>query len=358
MMTVISLVYSLTLIVFTLAAANIGPRLLETFATNRVNQITIGLLGATFLYALICLYITGEHEVPRFSVALAIFFAAACFFWLVYFVHDVARRIMVDNEIGRTRQALRESIERLLAEEPREEPLEESSIPDSAPVSVAAHRSGYVMSVDIPTLIERTVQGKAFVKLEARPGDFIIEGAPIAQVYDCDDLDIIAEGLKTSIVIGDSRSPDGDVQFSIHLMVEIALRALSPGVNDSYTAISAIDHLSAALSLILQKGAPSSLYRDEQDRPRLWLDLISVDDIFAAALHPLRQAVEANVFVTLRLLWALERISQIADPQYRSILARHLRLIAEDANRSVANRADRSEIAENVARVRQTLQNR
>ena len=119
MITVISLVYSLTLIVFTLAASNIGPRVLETFTDNRINQTTVGFLGATFLFSLFVLYVVGDEEVPKLSVAIAILMVTISFFWVVYFVHDTARRILVDNEIARTQKSLRVSIERLLAEEPR-----------------------------------------------------------------------------------------------------------------------------------------------------------------------------------------------------------------------------------------------
>ena len=355
MMTVISLVYSLTLIVLTLAAGNIAPRLLETFSTNRVNQVTIGLLAATFLYSLICLYITGENEVPRLSVALAIIFATVCLFWLVYFVHDVANRVLIDNEIGRNRKALRTAIDRLLAEEPRQPRDEEEGLPDTGYSTALAKRTGYVTSVDTHYLVEFAADRDAFVRLEIRPGDFVIEGTPIAAIHGFDDIDELSEALDSSVLIHDARAPAGDVQFSIHLMVEIALRALSPGVNDSYTAISSIDHLSAALARIVQKGVPSSLHCDEDNQPRLWVNLISVREIIGAALHPLRQAVAGNVLVTRRLIAAIDRIALLSSPEYGDVLADHLKLIADDAERVVVNETDRAEIAEKIRQARKTL---
>jgi uncharacterized membrane protein len=355
MMTVISLVYSLTLIVLTLAAGNIAPRLLETFSTNRVNQITIGLLAATFLYSLICLYITGENEVPRLSVALAIMFSTVCLFWLVYFVHDVANRVLIDNEIGRNRKALRTAIDRLLAEEPRQSRDEEAALPDTDYDTVPSKRTGYVTSVDTHYLVDFAATHDTFIRLDIRPGDFVIEGSPIARIYGHDDIDDLSEALARSVLFHDARAPDGDVQFSIHLMVEIALRALSPGVNDSYTAISSIDHLSAALGRIVQRGVPSSLHCDDDNQPRLWVNLISVREIIGAALHPLRQAVAGNVLVTLRLIAAIDRIASLSSPEYSEALADHLKLIADDADRLVVNDADRAEIAEKVMQVRKTL---
>lgn len=351
MMTVISLVYSLTLVVFTLAAGNIGPRLLETFTDNRVNQTTIGLLGATFLYALIVLYIVGDEEVPKISVAIAILLATVSFFWVVYFVHDTARRIMVDNEIGRTQRSLRSAIDRLLAEEAKEEPDDEDAIPVSEPKEVLAERSGYVTAVFGNTLLEQATKSDGFIRIIAHPGAFVIAGAPIAYLYD-GAKDIDADEIQAAVSINDARAPEGDIQFNIHLNVEIALRALSPGINDAYTAISAIDHLSASLARILQRGVPSSLMFDDDGSPRVWLELLALKDIVGAALHPLRRAAIPNMLVSLRLIEAIGRMATIADKRHAPIARKHLRLIAEDAKASVANRADRREIADAIAAAR------
>ena len=344
MMTVLSLVYSLTLVVFTLAASNIGPRLLETFTDNRVNQTTIGLLGATFLYSLIVLYIVGDEEVPKISVALAILLSAISFFWLVYFVHDVARRVMVDNEIGRTQRALRHSVHRLLADEPRESPGDRDRIPDGRRFAVKAERAGYVTAVDTSSLVEHAREIGGFIEMKVRPGDFVVEGLPIASIIG-DKAEHTDHCVRHAVLLGSARAPEGDLQFGIHLSVEIAMRALSPGVNDSYTAVSAIDHLSGSLCTILQRGAPSSIHCDADDEPRVWLQILTVESIVGTALHPLRRASAGNVLVSLRLVEAIGRMALIGRAEHGAILRRHLRLIAADNNRVLLNRDDRRELA-------------
>jgi len=232
MMSVISLVYSLTLVVFTLAAGNISPRLLETFASNRTTQIAIGILGATFLYSLLVLFTVEQDRDVRFSVLTSIALAAASFFFLVYFVNDVAGRVRVDAEIGRIQSALRASIDTLLASEPRERPNDREEIPDLPVCTVAANRSGYVTSIDSDRLISYAKGVEGFVEVLVPPGTFVIEGMPIAEVRSNEEKpDFTA--VHAAFRLGKARAPEGDIQFSVHLLVEIALRALSPGINDS-----------------------------------------------------------------------------------------------------------------------------
>lgn len=343
MMTVLSLVYSLTLVVFTLAAGNIAPRLLETFTDNRVNQVTVGLLGATFLYSLLALHGITNVEAPRVTVVAGMMLATVSFFWVVYFVHDTAQRIMVDNEIGRVQRSLRSSIDRLLADEPTEADGDRQAIPDREGRSLPAVKTGYVTAVDAGRLMDVACRCDGFIQMLARPGRFLIEGEPLAILYDIpEDRDA---DLHAAVMVSDARAPEGDIQFSIHLNVEIALKALSPGVNDAYTAISAIDHLSGSLARILQRGAPSALTRDKDGTPRVWHEIIPLDEIVGTALHPLRRASAPNLLVMMKFIEAIQRMALVSDHAHTAILRMHLRLIAADMKREVENRDDRNAIA-------------
>ncbi|MBN9669412.1 DUF2254 domain-containing protein [Roseibium aggregatum] len=344
MMSVISLVYSLTLVVFTLAAGNISARLLETFASNRTTQFAIGILGATFLYSLFVLFVVDENRDVRFSVVMCIALAATSFFWLVYFVNDVAGRIRVDTEIGRIQGALRRSIDALLEAEPREKPNDRQEIPDLPATPVRAHQSGYVTSIDTQRLISHAKDVNGFVEVLVPPGTFVIQGMPIAEVRTRQEQPD-SEHVHLAFRVGKARAPEGDIQFSVHLMVEIALRALSPGINDSYTAISAIDHLSASFARILQRGVPSSLLNDSDGEPRVWLNLLEVREILDTALNPLRQSAKSNVLVLDHLIQALEKTVQVCRPEHLPLVKRHLLDIACDARQVLASKPDRAQIA-------------
>ncbi|MHA7776884.1 DUF2254 domain-containing protein [Roseibium sp. M-1] len=354
MMSVISLVYSLTLIVFTLAAGNISARLLETFASNRITQITIGLLGATFLYSLLVLFGVDESKDLRFSVILSIVLAASSFFWLVYFVNDVAGRIRVDAEIGRIQASLRTSIDALLAKEPREKADDRDGIPDLPVHTVPSRRSGYVTFIDSHRLIDLARSCDGFIEVLVTPGTFVIEGMPIAKLgteAGKPDLSRVQQTFR----IGKARAPEGDIQFSVHLMVEIALRALSPGVNDSYTAISAIDHLSASCARILQRGAPTSLIDDDDGTPRVWLTILEVHELLETAIGPLRQAARTNVLVLDHLVKALEKMSLVCRKAHLPLVRQQIFKVTQDAQQSLQSRPDRQQIARCVRSARTRL---
>jgi uncharacterized membrane protein len=357
MMSVISLVYSLTLVVFTLAAGNISPRLLETFASNRTTQITIGLLGATFLYALFVLFVVEDGREVRFSVGMSIILAATSFFWLVYFVNDVAGRIRVDAEIGRIQTSLRNSIDMLLASEPREQPNDRDGIPDLPVSSVPASRSGYVTLIDSERLSAFARHIEGFVEVLVLPGTFVIEGMPIAEIRTRADEPGL-DDLHLAFKVSKARAPEGDVQFSVHLMVEIALRALSPGINDSYTAMSAIDHLSASFARILQRGAPSALVCDEDGAPRVWLNLLEVNDIVKTAMRPLRQSARTNILVLDHLVQALGKMAHVCRQEHLPLIRQQLLEIAMDAKQAVRSKPDRAQLARRIFLARQVIMNK
>lgn len=354
MMSVISLVYSLTLVVFTLAAGNISPRLLETFASNRTTQITIGLLGATFLYALFVLFVVEDQREVRFSVGVSILLAATSFFWLVYFVNDVAGRIRVDAEIGRIQASLSGAIDQLLASEPREKPNDRDEIPDFPTTELRARGNGYVTLIDSERMMACAKELDGFVEVLVLPGSFVIEGMPIA-IIGCEAGDPDTGDLHDAFRLSKARAPEGDIQFSVHLMVEIALRALSPGINDSYTAISAIDHLSASFARILQRGAPSSLLCDEHGTPRVWLNLLDVNDIVITAMRPLRQSARSNVLVLDHLIEAFGKMAYACRQEHLPLLSQQLRDIAIDARQVIESTPDRRQIAERLVSARRVI---
>lgn len=354
MMSVISLVYSLTLVVFTLAAGNISARLLETFASNRTTQIAIGILGATFLYALLVLFVVGDERELRFSVATSIVLAATSFFWLVYFVNDVAGRVRVDAEIGRIQASLRKAMDQLLASEPRQEPDDREEMPDYPATPVLSKGNGYVTSIDADALIAFARSINGFVEVLVPPGTFVIEGMPIAEVRTREEHGEFPE-VHPAFKLGKARAPEGDIQFAVHLMVEIALRALSPGVNDSYTAISAVDHVSASFARILQRGAPTSLCYDAEGELRLWLNLLEVDEILTTAVRPLRQASKSNVLVLDHLIQALQRMAVVCREEHKPLIREQLYDIACDARQAITSRPDRAQIAARLRAARAVI---
>ncbi|MCK5744985.1 MAG: DUF2254 domain-containing protein, partial [Oricola sp.] len=200
--TTLSLVYSLVLIVFTLAAGNIAPRLLKRFTSDRVNQVTAGLLGGTFLFALSVLYRTGPDLVPPLSIAGAAFLAVISVLQLIYFVHAVSRSVTIDEEIAAISDRLEKRIAMMVRDE--EEQASERSSANDFPYSVEASSSGYLNAVDEKALLALAVEQDFAIRLRFKPGDFIIETQTLAYLSrypEAEQSDLIAERLRDSLLI-------------------------------------------------------------------------------------------------------------------------------------------------------------
>lgn len=358
-LTVLSLVYSLTLVVFTLAAGNISPRLLTRFTEDNVIQVTAGTLAATFFYSILLLQRSDTDIDHALSTGVAVVWSVMSISLVIVFIHNVATRITIDEEIARIGRSLSRHIEMLIKDaEEEEHPGSTDRLDDIRPeaeaTKLASAGNGYVDAVDIKRLCKVAQKHDLFVEVVATPGQFVVRGCPLLSYTGT--LDASGrKALEAAFMIARNRTPEADLDFSILLMVEIAQRALSPGLNDGFTAIAVIDHLSGAFSKILTRPEPSSLYRDQDGKARVWCELVSVERLLGTAFHPLRRDGMSNLTVILRLLAAIERLAIVARPGYRDFLVHHVELIAQDGEAFDFNDDDKTELARACDRVRKVL---
>lgn len=351
--TILSLVYSMTLVVFTLAASSLGNRIIRTFGDNRLGQITAGLLAGTFVFALATLYLAPPDKPPLISTALAVVLAIASVVLLISFVNNVAHRIQIDNELARIQRMLSHSIVDMAAR------LNQSAAADGHQGASEglpnaqtwkAPKTGYITALEFEALTISMQRMDAMLILGSKTGDFVLKDEPLGTVRTAGDPTNAARLLEKKagryIDIRDARAPESDVKFNVHLIVEIALRALSPGINDSFTAIAAIDQLSASLVTLMQTTTSQARLRDEEGRVRVVADLLSVRDIVGSAIHPIRRAAADNVLVMIALAQALNRLAQHSNAAHGRILRKHIRLSVSSARGCLDERADRDEVAE------------
>ncbi len=344
--TVISLTYSITLVVFTLAAGNIGPRLLTRFRESIFTRLSIGVFCCTFLFAITVLNFVGDNNTPRLSALIAFILSIVSVYVLIVYVHHVSSQVLVDNEVAASAGRAQAAIEDMLSHDNGTRDEDTQRVPDRAPEwTVRARQTGYVRRVDTETLIDAASENGCFIRVNVAPGDFVIKGIPIASVKGDTDQEIAETIVCDGILVGESRMPDNDLSFLIHLIVEIAIRALSPGINDSYTAISCVDNLSATLSQLLQSKAPPPIYLDADGEPRLYFEAIDITDVLEKTLRPLRINARGNLIVTLRLLQALQNMIYLSLPQYRQALLMHAELIMIDAEKSISNEKDLEDVS-------------
>jgi uncharacterized membrane protein len=302
--TVAGVVFSITLAAVTYASGQYGPRLLSNFMRDRGNQATLGVFIGTFLYCLVVLRTIRSAEetsadtagairesfVPHVAMFGALALAVLSIAVLIYFVHHVTDGIHINNVIARIGQQLIDDVAKLSGPANQESCSTTTMPPGSVATTLVASKTGYIQAIDEKALLAIAVRRCALLKLLVKPGDFTHKGRPLLSVSRGAELDECHDLFS----IGRKRSGQQDLRFAIDELVEIAARALSPGVNDPFTAIACIDWLGAALSDLAAKGQHPELLRDHEGRPRLVVPRLDFEDYLGLAVGQLRTYVAAD----------------------------------------------------------------
>jgi uncharacterized membrane protein len=351
MITVTGVVFSVTVVAFSLASQQFGPRLLSNFMRDRGNQLVFGTIIATYIYCLLLLRSVGAGGfVPHFSEVVGLLLTLASLGALIYFIHHTADSIQAVKIINRVSDELDQAVGRLFP--PEDVPLPADlpgSIPDFAlkGIQVRTPRKGYLQAIALEDLVELAVQAEAVVRVERRPGHFIVPGAILASVWPWQQAngESLERRLHRCFIIGRQRTPEQNVEFLLDELVEMAVRALSPGINDPFTAMACIDHLSAALGRIAGRGLPAAYHFDDRKRLRVITWPTTFADLVTAAFDQIRQNAGRHAAVHIRLLEALARVVVLCtkEEQYEPLLGQ-ARLVLAAARREVAAAADRQDV--------------
>ncbi len=323
MITVTSLVYSMTLVAFTLASRQLGPRVVTNFMEDRVNQVVLGVFISTFVFALMLLRSVNEGGgtvfVPHGSLIVTLVLAVLCFGLLIYFVHHVAQLIQADTTLALVSEGLDRTIDAIFAAKdpdagPDGEP--DASCPDLPEDMwhVATQKSGYVQAVDRAALLELAVERDLAIYLTCRAGHFLIDGQPIGRIAPTrhGEQSDIAEAVRVAVVLGDKRTPTQDVEYGLRAIVDIAGRALSPGINDFHTAMAGIDRIGQAVARVMARQAFDPLCRDDLGRVRVVLYDLPFARVVGTAFDQVWQAARGNSAVTIHLIATLTSLASLA----------------------------------------------
>ena len=340
-------VFSITIAALSLAAGQMGPRLLRNFVRDRGNQITLGILLGTFTYALLVLRSVRTAEeggfTPHLSMTVGIVLALWSVAMLIYFVGHVAVRINVDTVIALVGDDLQQSMRGIVPEE-SEQTESARTTTDEHPqgVRICAPRAGYLQSLDTAQLVDWAVKHDLRIRLTIRPGNYVFPGAPIAWLSR---PAVAAEqAVCDALVLGAERTPYADVEFAIRQLVEVAMRALSPGINDPYSAISVIDRLGSALCELVGVRLPSGKYVRE-GRLVLTVPAVDYDGLADTMFHPLRQYGSTSAMVLIRLVEVFTAIASCeADVARRATLQRHALLVMDEGKRGLGSPADLADL--------------
>ncbi|SEJ86725.1 Uncharacterized membrane protein [Sphingomonas sp. OV641] len=278
--------FSVTMAAVVYASGQYGPRLLSNFMSDRGNQVTLGTFIATFIYSLMVVRTirspgetVGEVGfVPQLAVLVGVILVLCSIAVLIFFIHHVPSRIHINSVIERIGDRLLAEIDNrfpVFVGRPLDESADDDRIPDAfrldaSPAAierrgpVRAKDNGYIQLIDEETLLDTARANDLILRLQYQPGDFTHRGSVLVEAWPAEALDEDATAaLRTAFAIGSRRTALQDLRFLIDELVEIAARALSPGVNDPFTANSCLDWLGAALADLARRDLPSRLRADE-----------------------------------------------------------------------------------------------
>jgi uncharacterized membrane protein len=361
MITVAGVTFSITIAAFAQASSQFGPRLLRSFMRDTGNQIVLGTYIATFAYCLLILrtiraYSNGDEVVPYISVSLGVLFGLASLGVLIYFIHHASRSIQAPVVIASVAADLFEAIERLFPAKAGSvasgdgPPNPEEDVPqglDTEGARIVSAHNGYMLAVDNEQLLHLTSHHDLVVRLMFRPGQFVPRSDLVIAVWPPDRVSRgLAEQIEGTFVLGHQRTPTQDVEFAIDQLVEVAVRSLSPSINDPFTAVGCINWLGAALSRLAEVDMPTPYHYDGEGNLRLIASAaLTYPELLDTTFSQIRQYAGSSAAVYRRLLEVIAAIlphtHTAAD---RSALVQHATLIRRGSMASLSEQADRANV--------------
>ena len=357
--TVVGLVFSITIVALTLASTQFGPRILRNFVRDRGTQVTLGTFVATFVYSVLVLGSVGHNGndfVPHLSITVALGLLLVDLGVLIYFIHHVATSIQLPQVIASIAGDLGTAIaadvalgdERRSSRESGLSPTELLTRIDSEGAIVPTPSSGYLQFVGYPTLVDIATTSDSVIELLHRPGHFLVEGLPLARVWPPKAAPAVALRLERAHATGAHRTLAQDLSFAIDQLVEIAIRALSPAVNDTFTALTCIDWLSDGLCKISARREPPRVHRDAGG----YIRVISTEEPYGRlvdrAFDKIRQAGRGMPAIMIRQLASIEKILVYTktDAQ-RAVLRNQAEMIWRSTSEAIPEPCDRADVRRN-----------
>lgn len=343
MIGVAGVTFSITMVAMVMASSQFGPRLLSNFMRDRGNQTTLGIFIATFIYCLLVLRTVkspdvsasgtadASYFVPHLAVLVALALAVVSLGAFIFFIHHAPESIHISNVIADVGRSFGHRIDHLYPDQLGEaaggtSPDELSTAGfDGEATPVEADGTGYIQALDPGTLLEVAVEENLFLRVAYRPGDFVSEGKALVYASPASRVDDgVRRRIRGAFVWGRERTRAMDILYLSDQLVEIAARALSPGINDPHSAMDCLDWLGAGLIRLGERAEPDPVRADDDGTPRVLTLPVSFDVAMDAVFDPLRPYVSADRNATSRAFKVLaELASSLRDERRHAPIARH-----------------------------------
>ncbi|MFN2328532.1 MAG: DUF2254 domain-containing protein [Chromatocurvus sp.] len=360
MIAMAGVVFSMTLVALSLASSQFGPRLLRNFMRDRVNQAVLGTFISTFLYSLLVLrsirHADAAEFVPHLSVSVSVLFALLSLGVFIYFIHHVAVSIQGNEIVARVGSELLCCIDNMALNERWESVSRDNGDGESHPAGhrenggepgqVLCQTDGYLQIIDRDTLLALAVRTDTVMEVVCRPGHYAISDIPIVLIWPSAALDSgLEKEVREAFAFGNQRTSAQDIEFPLDQLVEVAVRALSPGINDPFTAINCVDRLGSALARLARIDLASPDCCDDSGKKRVHIPAFRFPAMLDAACDPIRQNARSSPPVSIRLLEVLQVIASAASKcEDRQAIARQARMIARGVSEDLLEENDRDAV--------------
>ena len=362
LVTVTGVVFSMTMLTLAQTSSQFGSRLLRSILDHNVTQATLGAFLGTSAFCFIVLRNVREYSAtensapftPHIATAAALVAGGSCLIVFIYFVHSVSSSIQAQSIVETVAHELDDAINGLFPDPVDAEQHDQTEKriqleTNSSSLKVGAQKSGYLQSVNEESLLALAQKENMTIQTHLYPGQFVFQEMPICSVisHDRERLDdrFLSE-VNQCFNVGNRRTPRQDIECPIHELVEVAVRALSPGINDPYTALACLDYLGNGLHTLVQRKVPSPERYDGEGQLRLIIKSGSIVSAIDAAFSQIRQYGSNSPAVLIRMIESLTVIAQATtDSTLLATLSRHCDMILRTAQLQIAEVHDRDDIA-------------
>ena len=374
MLSVASLTFSIVMVVLTMASSQFGPRLLGNFMRDRGNQLVLGSFLASFLYSLLVLrtvrgdgdFVQSAAFVPQLSLTVAVALTVVNLGAFVYFIHHTAESVQVTTILARVSHALTHKIlsgydDRTLFPASLGQGLQGETgerLPDDfadKQKTLFSSKGGYLRIIDNDGLLKIAREHDLVLELLLNPGDYVMRGGALAQVYPGEKLADLQKDLEEVFALGPGRTQDQDMDFLFDQLLEVALRALSPGINDPFTAMMCVDRIADNLVLLEQRDLPEPYRYDDDHKLRVVVPVVNPAPLVERLFGPIRSYGKADVMTLEYLLRAVQKMAaQMDDAHCQRALAAEAERIKKEGEAALSA-ADYARLLDSYAKTREAV---
>lgn len=359
MVTIAGVTFSVTVVALTLAAGQYSPRILGNFMRDRFNQLVLGAFIGTFVYSLLVLRsIRGGDDayVPAVGVTVAILLAILSLGLFIGFIHHIAVSIQVSSMIQSVQRESEDEITAVFGRDPAAVGpawIRTEAIPVPEGFRVPAEDDGYIQRVDTQAIVQAARRAETTVEMLVGPGDYSVRGSPIAVADPSPEgPDDLVEAVQGACLLGRERTIAQDPGHGFRQLVDIAVKALSPGINDPTTAVNCVAALSGLLARLADLDWPGDEFEDDSGTIRLRMPRATFDDFVALAFSEIRRYSRSDLAVTLAVLDGLGRVTTTTRrADRRAALWREVRAVMTGASAGIEHPSDRARIDAQLRRV-------